>query len=110
MAVGVMSAGTCVVAAGGCGAPRETYAEGARGDYCRRCYRRWHDAGYPAGGPPAPRRAGGGRGSRAGRLEDYQELLSWGLTPQQAQWRLGVCRTTILRYERVLASAETVAA
>lgn len=90
---------------GGCGGRRGTWYDGARGDYCRRCYKRWHDAGYPASGPPEQRHAAGGKGTRAGRLEDYLWLLDLGCTQAQAQERLGVCRTTILRYERALAQA-----
>ena len=45
------------------------------------------------------------RQARIGRVEDYAELRSQGLTRQQAAWRLGVSYRTIMRYERTLRAA-----
>jgi hypothetical protein len=44
----------------------------------------------------------GRRAHRAARVEDYQELRSWGLTRAQAAWRLGVSYRTVMRYEVTL--------
>jgi hypothetical protein len=84
---------------GGCGQEPGRWRDGARCGYCRRCYKRWLDNGFPASGPPAPRHAPGGWGTRAGRVEDYLELRSWGFSPAAAALRLGVTRRTIERYD-----------
>lgn len=42
---------------------------------------------------------------REGRVEDYAELRSWGLTPAQAAERLGVSYRTVMRYQTALRSA-----
>lgn len=47
---------------------------------------------------------------RAGRVEDYAELRSWGLTRQQAADRLGVCLKTAERYDADLRQRRQVAA
>lgn len=73
---------------------------GFRG-YCPRCYCRWRDHGYPESGPPAERVQVVGR-SAAGRLEDYAELRSWGLTLAEAATRMQVTRRTVQRYEAAL--------
>ena len=46
----------------------------------------------------------------AGRLEDYQELRSWGLTRRQAAARLGICLKTTDRYEAKLRASREAAA
>ena len=96
----------------GCGRAVEDAAEYRRkggryrdAGYSAACSRRWRDAGYPASGPPRQRRAGGGRGVRAGRVEDYAELLGQGETRQTAAWRMGRSLRTIERYEAALSGA-----
>jgi hypothetical protein len=93
-----------------CGGCRGTHKDGARGEYCRRCYKRWLDAGFPAGGPQAPRHSPGGHGTRAGRLEDYSDLRSWGLSQAEAVTRMGITRRTAQRYDDLLASGLVSAA
>lgn len=67
--------------------------------WCKPCYQRWLCHGRPEDGPPPP----GTRGNSCeGRVEDYTELKSWGLTRQQAAARLGVTLRTIVRYEHRL--------
>jgi len=95
-----MSAGMCK---GGCGREPGRHKDGARCGYCPRCYARLCDNGFPAGGPPQPRRVAGIPGSRQGRIEDYlwlrQEL---GLSREAAMARLGVVRRTVRRYDALL--------
>jgi hypothetical protein len=40
-----------------------------------------------------------------GRVEDYADLRSWGLTREQAAVRLGVTMRTVLRYDAALREA-----
>jgi hypothetical protein len=47
---------------------------------------------------------------RAGRIEDYAELRSWGLTRRQAAARLGVTLRTLDRYDADLKARRQVAA
>jgi hypothetical protein len=47
---------------------------------------------------------------RAGRIEDYAELRSWGLTRQEAAARLGVTLRTLDRYDADLRQRRQVAA
>lgn len=75
---------------------------------CVACYQRWDRAGRPDTGPP-PRTqdpvsaaAAGRRAAKQARMEDYQELRSWGETREQAAARLGVCTETTRRYDRAL--------
>ena len=80
----------------GCGRP----AACRRCKLTRACYQRWRRHGWPDDVPPP-------RAARAGRIEDYLELRSQGLTRTQAAERLGVTRRTIERYEHDLAKAAT---
>ena len=82
--------------------PWGTNYNGWRG-WCPPCYRRWCDHGKPASGPPTPRQGAGG-GPHPGRIEDYADLRSWGLTLAEAALRLGVTKRTAQRYEARLAS------
>ena len=95
-----MSAATCRC---GCGREAGRWRDGARCGYSPRCYARLCDNGFPADGPPAPRRVAGIPGSRQGRIEDYlwlrQELK---LSREQAMARLGIVRRTVRRYEAEL--------
>jgi hypothetical protein len=47
---------------------------------------------------------------RAGRIEDYRELRSWGFSRADAARRLNVTPRTIERYEAALRTAERRAA
>lgn len=93
---------------GHCGArrPHGAHRIGWRCGLCRCCYRRWQNHGYPAAGPPAERVQVAG-GSAAGRLEDYAELRSWGLSSAEAATRMKVTRRTVQRYEAVLRDRDT---
>lgn len=84
--------------------PRDAHRIGWRAGYCRRCYSRWMDHGFPAGGPPAERVQLVGSSSH-GRVEDYAELRSWGRTRREAAARLGVTIRSALRYEARLRDA-----
>jgi hypothetical protein len=77
--------------------PADAWARGWRGPYCRACSERWTYHGRPDGGPP--RACHAAPGSRAGRLEDYAELRSWGLPLEDAAERVGVRRGTAERYD-----------
>ena len=46
---------------------------------------------------------------RAGRIEDYLELRSWGLTRRQAAERLGVTIRTTQRYDAALRQRQEAA-
>ena len=84
--------------------PRDAHRAGWRCDHCRRCYKRWMDHGFPASGPPVKRvQVAGWRSD--GRVEDYAELRSWGLTRQESAARLGVTIRSALRYEARLRDA-----
>jgi hypothetical protein len=95
----------------GCGRPVEDEGAyrakgGRRRDlgYSAACFRRWRSAGYPASGPPAPvPQAARPKRDRAGRIEDFRDLLSWGETATSAARRLGVGMRTIERYSAELA-------
>jgi hypothetical protein len=90
----------------GCGRERGSWRSGARRGYRTCCYRRWADAGFPAGGPPAPRHAPGGWGTRAGRLEDYVFLTREQRLPvAEALARMGLSSRTVQRYENALREA-----
>ena len=104
--------GTCT----SCGGPRTHYRSPVYGfarfgchGWCARCYGRWLNNGKPASGPPPPRQGRGG-GPHPGRVEDYAELRSWGLTREQAARRLGVTLRSALRYEAELRQREAAAA
>ena len=47
---------------------------------------------------------------RAGRVEDYAELRSWGLTRREAGARLGLSLRTLDRYDAELKTRRQVAA
>lgn len=85
--------------------PEHPWQEGWRCGYCRRCYTRWMEHGFPAGGPPAERvQMAGWRAD--GRVEDYAWLRECeGLTRQAAAARLGVTIRSALRYEARLRDA-----
>ena len=85
--------------------PEHPWREGWRCGYCRRCYVRWMEHGFPASGPPAKRvQVTGGRA--AGRVEDYAWLRERErLTRQEAATRLGVTIRSALRYEARLREA-----
>ena len=84
--------------------PKQPWQGGWRCGYCRRCYTRWMEHGFPASGPPVERvQVTGWRSD--GRVEDYTELRSWGLTRQEAAARLGVTIRSVLRYEARLRDA-----
>jgi hypothetical protein len=94
----------------GCGREPGRWRDGARCGYTARCYARWADNGFPAAGPPEPRRVPGIRGSRAGRIEDYTWLRrELGLTREAAMARLGIVRRTVRRYEAELRQAQAAA-
>jgi len=78
---------------------------GCRHGLCPNCYLRWRNAGFPEAGPPAPLRPWGR--TLAARLEDFTELLSWGVALPDAARRVGVSLRTAERYEARL--RETVA-
>ena len=85
----------------GCGHPAP------RGRFAGGCYKRWVKAGRPASGPPPPktpeqRRPPPRSAERAGRIEDYAELRSWGLSLQDAAARMGLTTRTVERYEAEL--------
>lgn len=88
-----------------CPEPEHPWREGWRCGYCRRCYVRWMEHGFPASGPPAERvQTAGWRSS--GRVEDYAWLReSEGLSRQGAAARLGVTIRSALRYEARLRDA-----
>lgn len=89
-----------------CPAPRppQAWRHGWRGPWCHRCSERWRYAGRPESGPPPSRQQVGG--PRYGRVEDYAELRSWGLSLEQAAARLGVTYRSALRYQAVLRAME----
>lgn len=79
-----------------CGCDRTTL-------YCRglakTCYERWREAGKPDVPPPPPdRRSGWLSRARAGRLEDYAELRSWGESIAAAAARVGISAKTAERW------------
>ena len=47
---------------------------------------------------------------RAGRIEDYAELLSWGLTRREAAGRLSLSLRTLDRYDAELKARRQVVA
>jgi hypothetical protein len=67
--------------------------------FCKPCYRRFVDHGYPVAGPPPARSGLGPKSDLAARIEDYAELRSWGLSRAEAAVRLGLCRRTMARYD-----------
>jgi len=75
--------------------------------FCYRCYRRWRDHGYPAGGPPPLAGTGhGGPDGRLARLEDILFLAESGVRDDATlARRLGVTRRTLAR-DRARARAE----
>lgn len=87
------------------------------GEWCSACARRWIRAGRPAGGPPPPedkrspehveRLAAGRRAAKASRVEDYADLLSFGLTREEAAARLRVTVRSTYRYDRALNETST---
>lgn len=78
--------------------PEHPWQEGWRCGYCRRCYTRWMEHGFPADGPPAERvQHVGWRAD--GRVEDYAWLLDQGYDRVAAAQRLGVTIRSALRYE-----------
>jgi hypothetical protein len=98
-----------------CGKHRKKRADGGwhggRG-LCTACYHRSRRAGFPAAVPPrrhapfsaafvaaAVALAADRRSGRAGRLEDYADLRSWGATPERAAERVGITLRTAERYE-----------
>ena len=84
-------------------ASRKVAYRGACG-YCGRCYRRWYAHGCPESGPPPPLLLVA-PADRAGRIEDYRDLLSWGVAREEAARRLGVSLRTLIRYDSALAGA-----
>lgn len=94
----------------------DTKRHGAYG-WCHACYTRWDRAGRPEDGPPQKTsplavlelawQAHSER--RKGRLEDYQDLRSWGLTVERAARRLGLSERTAWRYEAALRAEEVSA-
>ena len=83
----------------GCGRRRRK-RQGAR-DYCGTCYGRWAYHGYPQEGPPSPVLSVA-PAERAGRIEDFVELRSWGVSREEAARRLGVSLRTVERYDAAL--------
>lgn len=82
-----------------CAEPENPWQEGWRRGYCRRCYVRWMEHGFPAAGPPAERVQLVGSSSH-GRVEDYAWLReSEGMSRREAAARLGVTIRSALRYE-----------
>lgn len=81
-------------------------------EMCQTCYVRWDRAGRPDTGPPPPQGTEAARAAareantaaRRGRIEDYQDLRSWGLTREAAAQRLGVTVRTAWDYEASLKS------
>ncbi|MFF4412145.1 hypothetical protein ACFYY8_06400 [Streptosporangium sp. NPDC001559] len=70
------------------------------------CYQRHRSNGtldqFPMLGAP-PKEAGeAAREARLGRVQDYAELLTWGLSQREATARLGICRRTAERYNAAL--------
>ena len=57
------------------------------------CYQRWVYHGRPEDGAP---QAGA---VVAGRIEDYAELRSWGLSREQAATRMNLSIRTLARYD-----------
>lgn len=86
---------------------------GRRGRFAVSCYERWQRAGKPASGPPPPMPAAPqlaiarerSTAARLGRLEDYSELRSWGVSVKDAARRTGVTERTAWRYEAVRRAA-----
>lgn len=76
-------------------------------DYCGACFFRWHRAGRPESGPPAPRLPGDGFAAarralseaRESRLEDFAWLRSRGVPVAVAARRAGVAMSTAYGYE-----------
>lgn len=93
----------------GCSRPNQRH-EGH--GLCRGCHIRWDAAGRPISGPPAviPPQVSGMRGAmhlieeKAGRLEDFADLDSWGVDYKEAAERLEVSPSTVFRYRRALAA------
>jgi hypothetical protein len=89
------------------------YSHGCRCDICRqaaatyrRGWRRRRRVRREAAGIANAARSA----IRAGRIEDYQELRSWGLTRREAAERLGVTLRTVDRYDADLKAQRQVAA
>lgn len=83
-------------------------------DYCRACYDRWRKAGRPVTGPPDPRPCGDRAAAanakrlaeRAGRVEDFADLRSWGESIAEAAERVGVSLETAGKYEAEISRQE----
>jgi len=86
-----------------CGAPRRSHDDANRG-YCRTCYRRWADNGYPVEGPPAPRYRGP---SDPLVFAEFARRYRTSETTALAR-DLGVSRRTLQRWKKKVEVAATV--
>lgn len=79
-----------------CGTEREVRDDHANRGYCRRCYRRWADNGYPDGGPPDRRTRG-----KADPMLRAEFVRRYRTTPVTALVRdLGISRRTAQRWKK----------